>query len=182
MAVAGDAVLVRVEAVGEIGQAGIASERVGQKRDEGGLPRLGTQMGARVPQMDAEDPLVVQIGRQIGDGAVEPVDLRPVDGIEEHRAEQPVPELGAGGRGDIVGQQQGPDFPEDPLARSEETIDRHLVEVPQMRAVLPGIDDIAADEMPDIAAAPLQIEEMIALEGKGAQQDTSLSIHSPPCS
>jgi hypothetical protein len=50
-----------------------------------------------------------------------------------------------------------------------------------MAAMRLGVDAIAADEMSDIAAAPLQIGEMLALEGKGAQHYHLLSIHSPPC-
>src|SRR5215472_716063 len=129
--------------------------------------------------MHAENPLVVQIVRERGEGQVEAVNLRPVDRIEEDRAEQPVSELGALRRGEVVGQELGADFAEDALPRVEEPADRDLVQIAEMRAVLPGIDDIAADVMSDIAAMPLHVEEILAPEWKGPQHD-DVAIHPKP--
>ena len=59
--VAGVAVLVGVEAVGEVGQAREIAERVGQQRDQRGALAARQRVGARVPEMDAEHPLVAEI-------------------------------------------------------------------------------------------------------------------------
>ena len=54
-----------------------------------------------------------------------------------------------------------------------------LVEVPQVAAEGLGIHDVAADEMPFMPAAPLQIEEIVAAERERAQQD-DVGVHPQP--
>src|ERR1700730_12333355 len=115
--------------------------------------------------MDAEHPLVVQIIRQLADRLVEAVELRPIDRVEEDRAEQSLSELGAGVRGDVIGQQFGADVTKRLRVRCKEALDRRLVEVSHMTAIRFGVHDVAADEMPLVPAAPLQIEEVVAMEG-----------------
>jgi hypothetical protein len=81
---------------------------VPMRRDQRGALVARQRIGARIPQMDAKDPLVVQIIRQFADRLVEAVELGPIDRIEEYGAEQPVLELGAGLRVAGVGDGNDP--------------------------------------------------------------------------
>src|SRR5580704_12938209 len=120
--------------------------------------------------MDAENALVVQIISQLADRLVKAVELGPVDRIEEDRAEEALAELGAGIRGDVIGQELGADVAKRLRVRCKEALDGRLVKVSHMAAEGFGVHDIAADEMPLVPAAPLQIEEVVAMEREGPQQ------------
>ncbi len=126
--------------------------------------------------MNAEDPLVVQIVRQLGDRLVESFDLGPIDGVEEHWAEQPAPELRAGVGHDVIREQLGSDVAKFLPARLEKKIERRLVKGPEMAAVRRRIHDVTADEVALMPATPLQVEEIVAAVWEGAQQ-YDIGIH-----
>src|SRR5580704_11416204 len=108
--------------------------------------------------MDPENPLVIQIIRQLPERLVEAVELGPIDRVEEDRAEEVLAEFGAGVRGNVIGQELGADVAKLLLVRCKKPLDRRLVEVPHMAAEGFGVHDVAADEMPLLAAEQLQIE------------------------
>src|SRR6266851_6446575 len=120
--------------------------------------------------MNAEDPLVVQIVRQLGDRLVEFFDLGPIDRVEEYRAEQPASELRAGVGHDVIRKQLGSDVAKFLPARFEKTIERGLVKGPEMAAVRRRKHDVAADEVALMPATPLQVEEIVAAVWEGSQQ------------
>ena len=179
MAVASVAVLVGVEAVGEAREARHAFARVGQHRDQRPVPLARGRMGARVPQMDADDPLVVEIIAEIGDRPVEPIQLGPVDWVKEHRAEEPLLQRRTLVGGEVVGQQLRPDIAERGAALGEEPLERLLVKRAHVAAVGLGIDNVAADEMPFMPTPPLQIEEVVAAEWEWAQHH-HVGVHPQP--
>src|SRR4030095_6764012 len=128
-----------------------------------------------VPQMDTEDALVIQIVSELRRGLVDQVRLCPIDRIEQNRTEHKTAQLGAGVRSDIVGQELGSDVAE-PSATRRKVVNRHFVQSAEMARVWLAAHDVAEDEIPAMSAPPLQVEEMVAAEWEGTQQD-HIGVH-----
>jgi hypothetical protein len=66
------------------------------------------------------------------------------------------------------------------VRRSQKAIERNLIKSPEVKAVRLCVNDVAANEVSlSIAGPPLQVEEAIAVEREGAQQD-DVSVHPQP--
>src|SRR5712671_625993 len=127
--------------------------------------------------MNTEYPFVVEVVRQFRNRLIELVDLGPINGIEEHRTENAFPEFGSSVRGDVIRQELRSNLAKLPTRRPEEALDRHFVKRPQMAAERRRVHHVATNEMLlPVSAGPLQIEEMIAAEWKGPEQD-NVRIH-----
>src|SRR6516165_5255365 len=122
--------------------------------------------------MDPKDALVVQVIGKFCKRFVESIDLGPINGVEKHRAENPVLQLEASLGGNIIGQENRSDGAESPPLRAVESLDRHLVKISEVTAVWLCIHHVATDEMFVLwSTSPLEVEKIFAVKREWPQHD-----------